>query len=684
MREFFYPKSIAVIGATPKKGKVGYSLIENLKQFRGKVYPINPNHTNVLGLKCYPSIKDVKDDIDLAVIAVPNVIVPKVLKECGEKGVRAVVIISAGFKEVGNIELENEVYEISKRYDMRIIGPNCLGMMNTENNLNATFGKIFPDKGHIAVISQSGAILDSILDVSKELGIGMSKVVSVGNKVDIQESEILKYLIEDKETKIIAMYIEGLKDRRFFDVAKEVSKKKPIIVLKSGRTKKGKRVASSHTGSLAGEDEIYNALFEQTGIIRVDRFDQLINLMFLFSTQPLLRSNRIGILTNAGGFGVISADACEKSNLDLPKFEKRTVKKLKSFLPSSSNFDNPLDIIGDADPERYKKSIDSLIEDKNIDGLLIILTPQEMTEPMEVAKEIVNINSNKTIVTSFVGGKSVTKAVKYLLEHNIPSFESPEKAIEYLSCMVEYSRRGKFVEKSKSLKNLVLQMKEQNKKIIENLLKEKNEFNAKKVLNIYGIPTPTGYLVKSSTEMLNITKKMKRFVMKISSPQIRHKTDAGCVVLNPKDPERAFKIIMKNAKEYIRKHKIKNAKIDGILIEEMVNPGTEIIVGAKRDPIFGPVVMVGAGGIFVEILKDVSFGIMPITESYAEAMVKKLKIYNILRGVRGEKKKDIEFIKNLIQIVGTIMELHPEIKEIDLNPVIVYEHGGIVVDAVIV
>ncbi len=668
----FYPKNVAVIGATPKEGKVGNSIIKNLSNFKGNVYFINPKYNNILGKKCYKSILDIEEDIDLVVIVVPNIYVPNVLEECGKKGVKGAIIISAGFSEVGNYELEEKVREIAKKFNIRVIGPNCLGIINTENKLNASFSNIFPKEGNVAIISQSGAVLNAILDITPLLNIGVSKVVSLGNKIDIQESEILKYLENDERTKVIVLYIESLKDKSFNEIAKNVSKKKPIIVLKAGKSEIGKILAKSHTGALAGEYEIYKAIFKQAGLIEAETFEELIDFIHIFSTQPIPKGNNIAIITNAGGFGVLSADAVEKYKINLSKFSDVTIKELKKILPKNTNINNPLDIIGDATPERYREVIKVLSKDKNIDAFLVILTPQKMTNPLKVAEEIVKLNI-KPMVTSFIGGVSVKGAKSYLRKNGYPSYQTPEngiKALYFLNKYREIKKREEDYEFYYKVKKEFLKITEKNRELIEQYLKNPNEYNIKKLLSLYGIPTPKCYIARSREDVEKYTKNFKNssFVMKVLSSKILHKTDIGGVIIKPENPIKAFDNL------------ISKKDVEGVLIEEYID-GLEIFIGAKRDDL-GITVLTGLGGIFVEVLKDISFGILPISKDYAIDMIKSLKGYKILEGYRG-KKGDINFIAELIIKIGVIAEIN-NIKEIDLNPVFVFEKGGIVGDAKVI
>ena len=495
----------------------------------------------------------------------------------------------------------------------------------------------------------------------------------------------MEYFLDDEDTKIVVLYIEGLKDKRFLKVAKKLSKNKPIIALKSGRTEVGKKAAKSHTGSLAGEDVIYEAAFKEAGIIRAYTFEELVDLIHIFSTQPTMDSNEIGIITNAGGFGVLAADSCVDYNLKLANFEKSTVERLKNVLPPTANISNPLDIIGDATPERYRAVIEVLAEDNNIKGLLVILTPQEMTKPLEVAKSIIDVKNshrvfkNKPIIASFVGGVSVKGAKSYLRKNGIPAYITPENGIKALSHLYRYSLmkvKEDYDEYLEGVKEEFLKITEENKEIIKELLQNPNEYKAKRLLSIYGFPVPKGYLAKNEDEALEYANKLGKCVMKIVSPQIIHKTEANGVIINPKNPKEAFKKLIENAKNYAKKNGIDDLTIEGVLVEEFIDKDKiEIIIGAKRDDIFGSVVMVGLGGVFVEVLKDVSFGIYPITREYAHEMLKELKSYKVLEGVRGRPRRDIESIVDLIIKLGVMMELYDGIKEIDMNPVFVKEDG---------
>ncbi|WP_456420157.1 acetate--CoA ligase family protein [Methanocaldococcus infernus] len=663
----FNPKAIAIIGATPKEGKAGYSILKNLLKFKGKLYPINPKYSEIFGIKCYKSILDVDDNIDLAIIVVPNVVVPQVLEECGKKGVKYVVIISAGFSEVGNVELENKVRDILEKYNIRAIGPNCFGLINAHINLNATFSKVFPERGNISLISQSGAVIDAILDILPLLNIGVSKVVSLGNKIDIQESDILEILKDDEETRVIGIYLESLKDKNFLKVAKEVAKKKPIIVLKAGKSEAGKRAAKSHTGALAGENELYEAIFKQCGFIITETFEEFVDALHVFSTQPEMRGNKVGIITNAGGFGVLAADASESYNLELPEFSVK--EELKEVL-KNANISNPLDIIGDATPERYEKVVKIVMKDKNMDGYLIILTPQEMTKPLEVAEKLVRVEKVKPLVTSFIGGVSVKGAKSFLRKHGIPSYITPENGVKALSNLYKFYKLKMREENEEEIKEVLeefLNIKEENKEEIRELIKKGDEYSIKKLLSLYNFPVPRGYIVESEEEAEEVAKKLGRVVLKALN--VYHKTDVGAVIIDPEDVREAYKNL---AEKFGNK----------ILIEEYIDErGVELIFGGNRN--LYPLFLVGLGGIFTEVLKDVSLAIPPVDRNYIREMLNELKGSKLLKGYRGIEV-DLDYLIDLLFKLSIFFYIHDEIREIDLNPILAYKDGAKILDAKIV
>ncbi len=666
----FDPKVVAVIGATPKEGKVGNILLKNLKNFRGKVYAVNPKYEEILGFECYPSVEEIPDEVDLAVVAVPANVVPEVLESCGRKGVKNVVVISAGFKEAGNYALERRVAEICRRYGMNMVGPNCLGIINTHNGLNATFGGVMPPKGDIAFLSQSGAFILAVLDWAKANDVGFSKIVSLGNKAVLDEADFMRFLAKDEETSVIMLYLEGVSDgRKFMEVAREVSKVKPVIAMKSGRTEAGAKAASSHTGSLAGSFVAYRTAFRQCGIVEAESIEDL------FEYSLALRRIRrveggIAVVTNSGGPGVMASDAIEEFGLRMAKFESGTIEKLREFLPPMANVYNPVDVLGDADAERFGKALKVVEKDKNVGAIIAILTPTAQIDFFKASEFVLSVD--KPVITCFMGGESVRSAVDVLKRHGIVNFLDPVKAVKSLKAAMDY---GRMVERLEAPKDGV-----DVKADVRPLLKGKRILTAEsfEVLKAYGIPVPPYGIAKTAEEALKIADRIGYPVaMKVVSPDILHKTDVGCVKLNVKREEviSTFFELVKRAEDYLK------ADVEGVLIQKMMPKGREVIVGMKRDPQFGPLLMFGMGGIYVEVFKDVSFRIAPIGREDALEMVKEVKAYGILKGVRGERSSDINAIVDVILRVAKLSVDCEEIVEMDLNPVFVYERGCCVVDA---
>ncbi|MFH1823818.1 MAG: acetate--CoA ligase alpha subunit [Candidatus Firestonebacteria bacterium] len=684
----FSPKSIVVIGASSKEGSVGRVVFSNilLGGFTGILFPVNPKRTSILGVKCYPSISNVPDPVDLAVVIVPAEIAATVLEECGKFGVKGVIIITAGFKEIGKegAELEKKVVEIANKYKIVLVGPNCLGIINTDISIsmNATFGRFMPKPGNIAFISQSGALCTAVLDYAKGENIGFSKFISMGNKAGLKELDLLLYLKDDPLTKVILMYVEDLSNPGdFIKVAREITGEgkvpKPIIALKSGRTSEGAKAASSHTGALAGSDEIYDALFAQSGVLRVEGIEDLFDCAVGFANAPLPKGNKVAIVTNAGGPGIMTTDAAIRYGLQLAKLEDKTVTELRRYLPKTSNFNNPIDVIGDARNDRYEIAINNVLNDKNVDSLIVILTPQSMTDIEEIANTVVKIakGSTKPVLACFMGIVDVLKGVDLLEENHVPHFKFPEDAARTLGSMVKY---GKWIIRPRTTTKEYKVDKETAKKVLEKVKKEGRsylpEIESLEVLNAYGFPTLKSMLAKNNDECLKFAKEIGYPVaMKIVSPDIIHKFDVKGVVLKLKsdtEVKEAYENIMRNVK------KLKpDAKILGVNIQEMAKGGEETIIGAKRDEVFGPLIMFGLGGIFVEVMRDVSFRLVPLRQAGAMNMIKSIKTYKILEGVRGNPPADINSIAEcLLRLSQLIMDFE-EIYELDMNPLIVYPKG---------
>src|SRR5918996_1347872 len=693
---FLAPRSIAVIGASEKPG-VGKAIFSNIMNgYKGKIYPITPSNPTVIGLKAYKSVLDIKEEIDLAVVATPNKIVPAVMEEVGKKKIRGAIIVSAGFKETDEqgARLEREIASIGKKYGIRIIGPNCLGIMSLSqrNMMNATFLKITPKFGGIALVSQSGAICAATVEDAIGQGIGFSKVVSMGNKVDMDENDILELLSEDTETKVIVMYLEEIHDgRRFMEIAKRITiqNKKPIIVLKAGRTPEGAKAAMSPTSALMGSDEIYDSLFAQSGVIRVDTMQDLFDLSTAFSKQPIPPDQGgVVIVSNAGGPAIISTDACSKYRLKMADLSLST-EAIAEVIPSHGSARNPVDIVGDADYGRFEKVLAIVLSNQNVGSVVTMCTPSATLDYNDLARTIVKAskNSGKTMLAALMGLAEGTENKQILSDGNIPHFMYAEPAIKTLNAM--YSYRDWLGSARASPREFKVD-KQRVKALFDNIARQgrKNvlEEEGYEVLSSYGFSTPRSFLGTTEEECTRAARDEIGYpvVMKIVSPDIIHKSDAGGVKLGLKTDDElrnSFRTITENALKYKS-----DAKINGVLVQEMIKSAKETILGASQDPTFGPVIMFGLGGIYVEVLKDVVFRIVPIDEQEAIRMVESIKTIKLLKGVRGEKSSDLRAIADSLQRLSQLVVDFPEIKEFDINPLLVLEagKGARVVDARII
>jgi 4-hydroxybutyrate---CoA ligase (ADP-forming) len=681
---FLAPRSIAVIGASEKPG-VGKAIFSNIMNgYKGKIYPITPSNPTVFGLKAYKSVLDIKEEIDLAVVATPNKIVPAVMEEVGKKKIRGAIIVSAGFKETDEhgARLEREIASIGKKYGIRIIGPNCLGIMSLSqhNMMNATFLKITPDYGSIALVSQSGAICAATVEDAMAQGIGFSKVISMGNKVDMDENDILELLSEDPETKVIVMYLEDIHDgRRFMEISKKitVNSKKPIIVLKAGRTPEGAKAAMSHTGALMGSDEIYDSLFTQSGVIRVDTMQDLFDLSTAFSKQPVPPANGgVVIVSNAGGPAIISTDACSKYGLKMADISS-SMEAIAKVIPSHGSARNPVDIVGDADFNRFENVLIEVLSNQNVGSVVTMCTPSATLDYNELARTIVKTSkgTGKTMLAALMGLAEGTENKKILSEGGIPHFMYAEPAIKTLNAMYSYRN---WVVSPRGVSRQFKVDKEKVKSILDKITQEgrKNvlEEEGYGVLTSYGFSTPKSILGTTEEECAKAANQIGYpVVMKIASPDIIHKSDAGGVkvgIKSEKELRLAFKEIMNSAKAYKAE-----ARIKGVLVQEMITSAKEIILGAKQDQLFGPLVMVGLGGIYVEVLKDVVFRLAPIDEQEAEKMVDSIKAIKLLKGIRGEAPSDLAAVVDSLQRLSQLITDFPEIEEFDINPLLVLESG---------
>jgi acetyl coenzyme A synthetase (ADP forming)-like protein len=691
LSSLFNPRSVAVVGASQNPRKVGHAILNNLLRygFGGKIYPVNPGHGMILGMKAVGSVLDIGEGLDLAVIAIPAALVPGALRECVEKGVSSAVIISAGFRESGEggMALEAEVREIVRGSGIRILGPNCLGVINTSAGLNATFAAGMLPRGRLSFFSQSGALGIAILDWAIGNRIGFSKFISLGNKTDLNETDFVEYFIRDEDTDIILGYIEDVVDgKRFLEVAKRASKVKPIILVKSGGTQAGARAASSHTGALAGSETAFNSAFRQTGVIRAEGVEDLFETAKAFSSKKLPAGNRLLIVTNAGGPGIIAADMSEKLGLNLPTLSKETTAVLASLLPRNASLYNPVDIIGDAGSERYSAVLEHTLDEPNIDGFLIILTPQATIDVEETAKAVIEAadRTDRPFITSFMGEERVRTSIEMMKSASIPNFSYPEPAVRAFGKLRDYriwrEKRESFPPELNADRDTVAQKIREAR---EKGLYQFAEDDSRGILSCYGFSFPRKRLVTSAGEAARAASAMGfPVVMKISSPDILHKTDVGGVktgVRSAREARETFGEITMNAKRFMP-----SAFINGITVYETVRPGREVIVGVTYDRTFGHMVMFGLGGIYVEVLKDVSFRIVPVTPDDAYEMVREIRAFPLLKGTRGERPADTDAIVESILKVSRIVRDFPEIQEIDINPLVALEEGATALDARII
>lgn len=682
---FFNPDSVAIVGASQTAGKVGYEVLTNMISagYKGKIFPVNNKLATIEGLKCYPDLESIGQTPDLVLIIVPAKIVPSIMQQCVKIKAKSVIIITAGFKEVGGEgrKLEQQVVQIARQSGIRLIGPNCLGVIAPANHLNASFGGDLPKKGAIGYLSQSGALLAAILDTANAHGIGFSKLVSIGNKADVDELDLIKYFGQDHDTKVIAGYLENISNGNIFvNEAERISQVKPILLMKSGGTSAGAEAASSHTGSLAGSETAYEAVFERAGIVRCSSITSQFDFAQAFAYQPLPAGNRVAVITNAGGPGIMAADAIEQHGLVFAKLTDETVKKLAEVLPAAANVNNPIDVLGDALADRYEFAIDVVIEDANVDAILVLLTPQAMTEAAATAQIMVKIserNGKKPIFASFLGANKVAEAVSVLRNNGIPQYDSPESAVLTINAMVNYVKwRGRpkrvvklFPVNRRKVETIVEKHLRQN-------IREIGETESKEILEAYGFVIPKGSVATTSEQAASIAQQIGfPVVMKIWSPDILHKSDVGGVKLGLKNTQEvidAFDLMM-----YRIPKKMPDANIIGVLVQEMCRNGKEVILGMSRDPHFGPLMMFGMGGTMVEVLKDVSFYLAPLTTEEARQMLVNTKTYKILMGVRGQEGVDIDAIAEGLQRVSQLATEFPQIQELDINPYVVGTEGTI-------
>ncbi|WP_133128415.1 bifunctional acetate--CoA ligase family protein/GNAT family N-acetyltransferase [Legionella nagasakiensis] len=694
---FFKPHSIVVIGASEREHSVGMKLFSNLLKdgFAGPLYAVNPKHNSIQGKPCFPSLKDLKEKVDLAVIATPASAVPDIIAECGMKGIRFAIVLSAGFSETGKEgkALEEKMISAGQQHGVRIIGPNCLGMMSPPIKMNATFNNVGASAGNLALVSQSGAICAAILDWAKEHRVGFSAVVSLGNAAEVDFSDVLDYLALDSNTYSILLYIEGIRHaRHFLSSLRVAARMKPVVVVKGGRFQQGSRAALSHTGAIVGRDEVFHAAIQRAGAIRVMSIEQLFSAAQMLASNYKVDGRRLAIITNGGGAGVMAADRLGELMIPLAELSKETCDRLNQILPSHWSHANPVDILGDATPERYQEVVKACLNDPEVDGIVIILVPVAMSQPEKVAEQIIAIagKNHKPIIACWMGESQVKKAKKLFSEHHIPCFNTPEAAIEAFSYLIDYYRN----------QQLLLQVPEpftdKNKEdttgaglIIDSVLAERRRvmtlLESKAVLTAFGIPVTQAIEARTPNDALVVAESLGFPVaMKILSPDITHKQDVGGVQLNIVNAQAvrdAFKNMMDQAKQ-----KCPEARIQGVTIEQMYKKpnSRELIIGVSRDPVFGPVISFGAGGSFVEEMQDLSVTLPPLNPFIASELIDQTRISKLLQKARNMPAVNRHAIENILLRVSEMVCELPQIQEMDINPLIADENGVIAADARIV
>ncbi len=688
------PRSIAVVGASSVPGKIGYTVVDNLLKsgYEGAIYPINPTASEILGLKVYGNIVDVPGSIEAAVITVPAKLVPQVVEDCGKKKVKGLIVITSGFAESGRRDLEDQIVEIAHKNGMIILGPNIVGTLSNSDKMNASFAPFLPLKGKASLVTQSGALLIAIDAATYTRNVGFDKLVSIGNMADVNIADLVTWLDEDKNTACITLYIEGLRNgREFIDAAKKVTK--PIIALKAGVSAHGAAAAASHTGSLAGAAKVYNAAFQQAGVIQASDLSNLFDRTLALSLQPPMKGDNLLIITNGGGVGVLATDAAEKYGLPL-KFAPDSVQnELKKYMPEFGSSKNPIDLTGAAGTEWYYDAVRYSIAQPWVDGMVVLYCETAMTDPSEIGKGIKRALdesgiTGKPVTVSFVGGEKSNNAMADLVKQGIPSYPFPDVAVNAMAALREYEKLRLMVTEPptdcgpsnpKLARSIIRRVREEGRTTL-------TEIEAKEIFAAYGLPITKTQLARTENEAVELAKTIGfPVVMKIVSPDILHKSDAGGVKVNIKDEasvREAYRTILVNSKNYRAE-----AIIHGVAIQEMAPWGTEVILGSVNDPTFGPTMMFGLGGIFVEVLKDVTFRVAPVSNSQALRMLGEIRGAPILTGVRGEDPRDQQALAiALCSYSNMILELGDEISESDANPVLVYETGrGLkVVDARII
>ena len=681
IKYLFEPHSFAVIGASSNQKKIGFTIINNIIQggYQGKIYPINPNGGEILGHKVYKNITDVKDEIDVVSIVVPAKFVLKAIEDCSAKKVKFAQIITSGFSEVGNTEEEEEIVAIANKNGMRILGPNIFGLYSSKKSLNSTFSGSNINSGGVAILTQSGALGIAMIGKTIVNNIGLSSIVSIGNKCDLDETDLLEYLVPQKETKVILMYIEGVKNgERLIKALKKATQEKPVIVIKSGRSSRGAMAAASHTGSLAGSDDVFDAVMKQCGVLRAETLEEAFNWSKFLSASPHPKGSQAVIVTNGGGIGVMATDACEKYQVNLFDDQPTLEKIFQPVTPSFGSVKNPIDITGGANSEDYTSALTAPTKSKEMDATIALYCETATFDSENLSSMIKNtheqhLKAKKPITYAIVGGETVEKSITTLKKENIPVFGDVDQAVSCLGILYKYQNHLK--EKDFTTSEADLDLKKINQVIDRALANKRNFLLANEAANIMqaaGINIPLSKIARNIDEAVNYAEEIGYpLVMKVVSKDILHKSDAGGVALNLLNKEEvidAYEAIGQNCKKYKAE-----ATIEGIEICEMIQGGVEFVVGGIRDASFGPVVMAGLGGIYVEIMKDVTFRSIPLNRKEAMTMLNEIRSFPLLMGVRGEPPKDIEGVIDTIIKVATILQKCNRITDIEINPIVVYE-----------
>lgn len=689
------PKTVALIGATEREGSIGRAIMENLLLSKDrKIFPVNPNRNEVLGVRCYPDIANIPEHVDLAIIATPAHTVPEIVEECGKAGVEGIIIISAGFREIGEEgkNLEKQIVEIRKKYGMRVIGPNCMGVIRPNISLNASFLKVSPEPGNIAFISQSGALGSAMLDWAINTHIGFSMFASLGSMIDVDFGDLIDFLGEDPNTRSIMIYMENVGNaKKFMSAARGFARNKPIIVVKSGRFAESSKATLSHTGAMASDDRVYEAAFKRVGVVRVKEVADLFNAAAVLDSRHLPKGPRLAIVTNAGGPGVMATDTLIESGGKLAKFSDESLKALDSVLPSFWSKGNPLDVLGDADVERYVNAVNVCLTDPEVDGILVIYTPQGAAKPDELAKTVTEIakKAENPIITAWIGGVDIQEARKIFLQDNIPTYETPEDAVKTYLFMYSYGKNLKLLYETPAelpvdqappkynLKALIRKAVNEGRAVL-------TEEESKRFLLNYGIPITKPYVTRNVEEAINAANEIGYpVVLKISSPDITHKSDVGGVVMGISSDEmlrEEYGKLIERVKE-----NVPQARVTDVAVQKMVKKvDYDVILGAKKDKDFGPAILFGMGGTGAETIGDFSIGLPPLNQTLARRLMEETKVYKMLQGERGKPPADMRQLEQIIVSFSNLVVDFPEIAEMDINPLAVSNGKACALDARIV